>query len=294
VTRDTAKPALDAAIRAARECGVDPTDAAVLRVASAVTIELPRAAAIARVETPLGRSAAHRQVIAARILEERQVPAARLLAPERQPVELEGGVVTLWRRLEVLPGSPDPEAVGRITRQMHSACAADLPAETPDLDPFEPLSGWLERLGEPPRARELEESLEELRRLWPQAAKEDPLGATLVHGDLNADNVVLTDQGPVLVDLEMAGRGPASWDLLGPWLAVRRYGADDEVYRRFCAGYGAELPATPAVALLQRTYELHLVCWAVGHRDLSPVMAEQAELRLATFLGESDRPWTLL
>ena len=39
---------------------------------------------------------------------------------------------------------------------------------------------------------------------------------------------------------------------------------------------------------------LALVAWAVGHRDVSPAMAEQAALRLAGFLGHDDEPWTLI
>ena len=46
--------------------------------------------------------------------------------------------------------------------------------------------------------------------------------------------------------------------------------------------------------MLRRAYELHLVSWAVGHRDLSPMLAGQASLRLASLLGHSDEPWTLI
>ena len=65
-------------------------------------------------------------------------------------------------------------------------------------------------------------------------------------------------------------------------------------YHRFCVGYGAELPDWQGTALLRQAYELHLVSWAVGHRDLSPEMAEQASVRLAGFLGDSNEPWTLI
>jgi len=136
--------------------------------------------------------------------------------------------------------------------------------------------------------------LDLLRDRWDDALTGDPLGTVLVHGDFHADNVVLTEEGPALLDLEMAGRGPASWDLLAQELAMRRYGGPADDYRRFCAAYGADLPSWDGIALLQEAYELHLVSWAVGHRDLSPAMAEQAAIRLATFLGDSDKFWTLI
>jgi len=289
--------ALELAIEAAREIGVDPADATVLRVAAAVTVDLPRAGVVARVEPPSGLVSARRQAIVARILERRRVPAARLVAPDRQPLVAPDGAVTLWRRLRIVAGSPSPEAMGRLACHLHTACADDLPANTPDLDPFQPVADWLERpndLPPLPRADELWERLDRLRQRWGESVVDDPLGTTLVHGDFHVDNVVLTEQGAVMLDLEMAGRGPASWDLLAQEIAVRRYGEPSADYRRFCDAYGADLPTWEGGALLREAYELHLVSWAVGHRDLSPAMAEQATIRLAGFLGDSDEPWTLI
>ncbi|MFQ5349313.1 MAG: phosphotransferase family protein, partial [Thermoanaerobaculia bacterium] len=225
------------------------------------------------------------------------VPAPRLVDGEHQPLVSPVGAVTLWRRLEIVAGSPSPESIGRLARRLHTSCADDLPVETPDLDPFEPIPGWLDRPGElplPPGADELWKSLSRLRPRWAEIVGDDPLGTVLVHGDLHADNVVLTPEGPVMLDLEMAGRGPASWDLLPQRLAVQRYGGEPEAYRRFCAGYGDALADSPAVQFLQEVYELHLVSWAVGHRDLSPAMAAEAEIRLAVYLGDSEQSWTLI
>jgi hypothetical protein len=292
-----AERAVELAAEAAREIGVDPAGATVLRVASAVTVDLPRADIIARVERSRELTAAHRQAVAARILEQRRVPAGRLVAPDRQPLVRRDGVVTLWHRLRIVPGRPGPEALGRLARQLHTACADDLPAETPALDPFQPIPGWLSRPADlplPPGVDALWQRLAELRDSWGETVADDPLGTVLVHGDFHADNVVLTEEGPAMLDLEMAGKGPASWDLMAQQLAVRRYGGPAADYDRFCAAYGAELPSWESVALLRQAYELHLVSWAVGHRDLSPAMAEQATIRLATFLGESDEPWTLI
>ena len=273
--------ALELAMEAAREVGVDPADASVLRVASAVTVELPHAEVIARVEPPSGLAAARRQAIAARILEQRGVPAARLVAADRQPLALRDGVVTLWRRLRILAGVPSPEALGRLARHLHTACVDNLPAETPALDPFEPLPGWLDRpcdLAPPPGTDELRRRLDQLRERWRQAAVTEAPGTVLVHGDYHADNVVLTDEGPVLLDLEMAGRGPAE---LGPARPAAG-GASATAARRRTTGASATptVPSCPTrrtVELLQQAYELHLVCWAVGHRDTSPAMADAGD-----------------
>ena len=297
MTEELGRRALELAAAAAREAGLEPAGAIVLRVAAAVTVELPRAAAVARVEAPRDLSAAEHQVAAARLCERRRVPAARLVAARLQPLVFADGIVTLWRRLRILDGTPGPEEMGRLARRLHRRCAADLPPDTPELDPFQPIAGWLDRpcgTPEPPGTDWLRERVERLRGQWPGAIAEDPLGTTLVHGDFHADNVVLTADGPVMLDLEMAGRGPASWDLVGQQVAVLRYGRPVEEFHRFCAAYGSELPDWPGVALLRESYELHLTGWAVGHRDLSPAMAEQAAVRVASLRGETDRSWTLL
>lgn len=289
--------AVELAIEAASELAIDPTGAALIREAAAVTVDLPQAGVIARVEPPSGLASARRHTIAARILEQRGVPAARLVWGDRQPLVKPDGVVTLWHRVPIIPGVPSPEAMGRLARRMHTACSEGLPAETPDLDPFQPIPAWLDRscdLPPPPRADELWERLDRLRDRWDVSVADDPLGITLVHGDFHVDNVVLTEQGAVMLDLEMSGRGPASWDLLAQEIAMRRYGGPASDYHRFCVGYGAELPDWQGTALLRQAYELHLVSWAVGHRDLSPEMAEQASVRLAGFLGDSNEPWTLI
>ena len=297
MTAGTAERALDLAVRAAREAARDPAGAVVLREAAAVTVELPRAGAVARVEAPGRSDAARRQAIVARILERRRVPAARLIAPEGQPLEMPGGAVTLWRRLNIIAGSPAPGQMGRLARRLHDACAEGLPAETPDLDPLRPVPIWLDRssaLPPPPGIEELRRRLDLLRERWDEAVTGDPLGTSLVHGDFHLDNVVLTERGPVMLDLETAGRGPASWDLIAQEVAVRRYGAPPADYREFLAGYGAEPPDRKASAVLRQAYELHLVAWALGHRDLSPALAEQASVRVADLLGDTGARWTLV
>ena len=57
---------------------------------------------------------------------------------------------------------------------------------------------------------------------------------------------------------------------------------------------GAELPDREAVTVLRQAYELHLVAWAVGHRDLSPALGEQAAVRMASLLGDTGETWTLV
>ncbi len=295
VSRSFAERAVALAAEAARAIGADAGGASLLRLASAAHVELPRAGLVARIERPEAGWAVAAQLFAARFFEERGIRAARLVAAESQPFVLDGGIVTLWRRLRILPDACDAALLGRVARRLHAAGA--VPPQAPDLDPFAPIPAWLERAaaaGPVPEIDLLWRRLEQLRASWPEAIAGDPLGTVFVHGDLHADNVLLTPDGPTLVDLEMAGRGPAGWDLVPQLVALRRHGGRESDYRAFCEAYGAYLPDSPAAALLRQVYEFHVVAWALGHRGDSPAMAAEATVRLAGFLHGSDRPWTLI
>ena len=56
-------------------------------------------------------------------------------------------------------------------------------------------------------------------------SSDDPLDVGLVHGDVHRENTLVTDEhGVILVDLEDAGVGPMSWDLVHLAVEVHRYG----------------------------------------------------------------------
>lgn len=63
------------------------------------------------------------------------------------------------------------------------------------------------------RAQELAARLVPLLR----GSTEDPV---LVHGDLSSDQVVMGEQGPVLIDLDRAAAGPRGWDAAS-WMAAQ-------------------------------------------------------------------------
>ena len=301
MTRDTPTDptllALSTAIEVADERGLDTAGAELLRAASSTMVLLPRADAVARVEPPESVQIARRQVCAAAFLQDRGVPALRLLGPEPQPHLRPGGAVTLWRRLEILPRTPTPEELGHVARDLHAATRDDLPADMPWLDPFSMLRDQLAR----PAARALvelaegfEAQIDALEERWQALVLNDPRGSAFVHGDYHIDNLVITPEGPVLLDLELSGRGPVSWDLAAQWVAVSRYGAPIEGYERFCDAYGWDLRTWSGSEALCQIYALLMVSWALSLRDTSPRMDAEAAIRLGGFLGLDDRPWTLL
>lgn len=289
--------ALELAVAAASQACLSTEGAAVLRRRTSVYVVLPAADAVARVEPADAVAVAERQVVAARLLEACDVPAARLIGPDPQPMVYADGSVTLWRSLTILAGEPSPAILGHLARRLHEATRGSLSTEIPELDPISTTRAGLGLAASGGRFGGIEDLWEEfhqLAALWDRIVDEDPLGTALVHGDYNVNNVVLTPDGPTLVDLEDSGGGAVSWDLAPQMVAVSRFGASPASYRSFCDAYGTDLMTWDGAETLCRTYELLLLSWAMANWDISPQMEAEAALRLASFRGETDRPWTLL
>jgi len=281
---------------AGRMAGIEISDARLLRVRSSVHVEFPRAGIVARVETSGAGQLAERQVRIARLLAERGAPAARLLQPERQPYFVEDGAVTLWQQLDKV-AEPDFAALGEAVRALHDATRGPLPPDTPTCDPFRTIHrdlGWPSPWSESEEHRELRRLAGTLAEQWQQVSQEDPLGRVIVHGDAHQENAIVTKDGLVLIDLEDAGEGPASWDFAALKVGVDRYGLPAEDYRAFADGYGAEPGAWEGHAVMCRVYELLVTAWAMRCSAESPQMAEEARVRVAGLLGRSEERWTLV
>jgi len=204
--------------------------------------------------------------------------------------------VTLWRRLRSVE-APRLEVLGRSVRAFHEATRGALPADAKALDPFARIRSDLDWPTSWSGSRESEalwRRLETLEREWPSATREDPLGTVLVHGDVHADNALVTEEGPVLIDLEDAGIGPASWDFVPQAVGVRHYGVPPERYREFVGGYGAEPGEWPGLDLMCQVYELRNTAWAMRCGADSPRLAAEATIRVEGLLDGGERLWTSL
>ncbi len=281
---------------AARQADLDAAGAEVLRVRNSIHVELPRADVVARVEGPGGQELALRQVLVARALAACDAPVARLIQPEIQPLLIGDGAVTLWRRLRSV-ATPTFEALGRAVRAIHEATAESVPEGVPVIDPFAQVrvcldspSSWSGSAA----VKELGRRADELASKWREGARDDPLGRVVVHGDPHADNAIVSDLGLILLDLEDAGVGPASWDFAPLAVGVKRYGSPSEAFHQFVAGYGAEPGTWPGHPLMCDVYELLVTSWAVRCSVDSPRMAREAAVRVSGVLEGDPTLWTLL
>ena len=293
---DPAGRALSLATEAARRAGLDAAGAEVLRARTSIHVVLPRADVVARVEGPGGRDLALRKVLVARALAARDAPVTRLVRPEIQPFLIGDGAVTLWRRLRSV-ATPTFEAVGRAVRAIHEATARSLPGSVPSIDPFGQVRACLDSPSPwsgSTAVRELRGRADELALRWREGTQDDPLGRVVVHGDPHADNAMVSEDGLVLLDLEDAGVGPASWDFAPLAVGVERYGLSSEDFDQFAAGYGAEPGTWPGHSLMCRVYELLVTSWAVRCSADSPGMAREASVRVSGVLEGDPTRWTQL
>lgn len=289
--------------RAALQLGAASEDARLLRVGTSTLVVLAEAGLLLRVDDPTRRAAADRQVAVATALARAAVPAARLATvAAHQPIAFPDGVVTVWELLDIRPGPVPPEGRAQLLRALHDRTRDRAPGDEPPLpalDPFGPIADQLARARRAERTRaddlaRLEEALAEAAGTWDALRADDPLGRALVHGDGHGDNLVATTAGPVLVDLELSGDGPPSYDLAAQLVAVERYGRPEAEFVRFTATYGHDLRTWSGCTAFCRLYALWATAWAVAHRDLGPDLDHEAEIRLRWWRDPSDRvAWTL-
>lgn len=289
--------ALNRAIDAGQQAGLDTDEAVVVRVRSSTHVELPRAGVLARVESPGKASLAARQVAIASVWVSRGAPVSTLVCPQLQPFIFDNASVTLWQKLDGCPAT-EPADLGRTVQTLHSATRNNSPADLPALDYLTDIADWIDRRTDWPAEAdraEFEQRYVRLKHWWDSEAMADPLGVLLVHGDIHRDNTIVTaDRGVVLVDLEDSGIGPASWDLVPLAVGVRRFGDSPEDFRAFITGYGSNPFLWSGFERLCEIYELSITVWAIRCAVNSPEVLEQAQVRVEGLLGRNDQTWTML
>ncbi len=217
----------------------------------------------------------------------RRLAASGVATPEA--VRIRGGMVMLpW-----VPGTPadpmsgtDQDAVAELVSRLswvrprrevtalpsldHERIADLVTVAVASLAAVDPVAGA--------RAQQLAARLVPLLR----GSGEDPV---LVHGDLSSDQVVMGEQGPVLIDLDRAAAGPRGWDAAS-WMAAQAAMGTP-------AGQVVPLPdlrvPSPllAAAALVRTPEP----WRrrrAGHAAATSALLDLAQAALP---GTTGRPW---
>ena len=137
-------------------------------------------------------------------------------------------------------------------------------------------------------AREGLEAVIDRHRRWHEFDQ-----VVVCHGDVHPGNVLMTTDGPVLLDWDLLCLAPPGWDHGPMLLFADRWGGRPGEYDEFARGYGRSLADDPTTIALA---ELRLVAATLMRVVASigdPRARPEAERRLRYWRGDPDAPsWT--
>jgi hypothetical protein len=206
-------------------------------------------------------------------------------------------VVTCWERVVTGTDAVDWRAIGDIVRRVHAIAPDSLPAGYPLASPHD-LPWWdfdtlLADTGDllDHRTRAGIDAALDRRAGWQDW---DAAGELVVcHGDVHPGNVVMSVDGPVVMDWDLMSWAPAGWDHAPLMTWTERWAGAPGIYEAFADGYGRSLRGDP---IAEGYAELRLLAATLmrlraGRAD--PVARAEAECRLAYWRGDPDAPpWT--
>jgi aminoglycoside phosphotransferase (APT) family kinase protein len=281
-----AQTALDEACRAV---GLDASTAELMRVGENTLFRLA-GGVVARVTRTGQLAAAAKEVQVSGWLRSLGVPVVDALPNIDQPVAVDGRAVTFWRELPPHRFSTLAE-LADVLRRVHR-----LPPPPFALPPVSPFVRQRERVTEAMSVADgdrdwLLRHLEDLEARY--ADLPDGLVWCAVHGDIWAGNVVVTDDGPIILDLERFAYGPPEWDLTSIAIDYTTFGdlsAAD--WADFSWRYGYDVTTWPGFEILRDARELRKVTFAIQMAEQRPDLSAQAAYRLECIQGRhGPRPW---
>jgi aminoglycoside phosphotransferase (APT) family kinase protein len=229
---------------------------------------------------------AEREVAVAQWLASQGFPAARVHADVVQPTEGAGRPVTFWEFIEGRDGGRGDVAVlAQLLSRLHRLPPPEgftLPAD----DPLGRVHGRLKTAAVSAVDREfllarLETVEAELPSLW------FPLPEGPVHGDAHGQNLMITANGPILIDLERFGWGHPEWDLSMTATEYQTAGwwtADE--YGQFARIYGFDVTSWDGYPVLRAAHELKMTSWLAQNIAESGDIADEVMARVATLRGQ--------
>ena len=204
--------------------------------------------------------------------------------------DADGLSVTAWQRIDFDPDGPvDWERVGAMVAVLHGIdpVTVDHPLPFCGDFPWWNFDRLLASAAADPEAHELLAATVQRHRWWYEQTRNGPL--VLSHGDVHPGNVLVTADGPVLIDWDLLCVAPREWDhaALRTWTA--RWGGAPGMYEAFAAGYGHAVDDHVLHALA----ELRLVAatlMRLRRASEDPSHRPEAERRMRYWRGQPDAP----
>lgn len=110
------------------------------------------------------------------------------------------------------------------------------------------------------------------------------------HGDVHPGNVLQSEVGAVLLDWDLACRGPAAWDHAPLMTWSERWGGEAGIYEAFAGGYGASLRGDEVAEAIAELRLVAATLMRIRAGRSNPSAAAEAELRLRYWRGDTDAP----
>jgi hypothetical protein len=214
------------------------------------------------------------------------VPACRSVVVDR------GLAATCWAPLADSGAPVDWRGVGAIVRRVHALSADDVPAGYPVPPPttfpwwdFEALMADVgSEIDDAARAG-LAEAIER-NAAWRSLEGE----CVICHGDVHPGNVMMTAEGPVLIDWDLMCTAPAAWDHAMLLTLADRWGGDRRVYAEFAEGYGRSFAEDVEARRFAELRNVAATLMRVRAGRSDPAAADEAQRRLRYWRGDPDAP----
>jgi len=207
--------------------------------------------------------------------------------------EFDGASVTAWEHVSATDSAVDWTAIGVAVRLVHDVGADDIPAGYPVPSPtafpwwdFDSMLRQVADLLDDPARRGLESAIER-HAGWQDKIAEH---AVICHGDVHPGNVLMSANGPLLIDWDLLCTADAAWDHAMLTTYAERWGGDPRVYPAFAEGYGANLVDDDLTATLADLRNVAATLMRVRAGRTNEAARVEAERRLRFWRGDPDPP----
>ena len=227
----------------------------------------------------------------AAVLADHGVPVATPVADHTMDVD--GFAVTGWELIRSSARSIDWASVGAAVARIHridpSAIPAAYPLPSPTSFPWWDFDTLIDSVSDRIDAEALA-GLDRTIRAGRNWRDDVGRGAVVCHGDVHPGNVLMTGDGPVLIDFDLLCHAAPAWDHAMLTTYATRWGGAADAYPAFARGYGRSLADDELTAVLGALRNVAATLMRVRAGITDEAARAESERRLRFWRGDRDAP----